>query len=306
MEKVFRFVLQKGGYAVCCGLVIRSLFPTMGSALSEVLCALVAAHFEILLEEHREQFIAEGFLPAECESVWDFIHGLGHVDDLLLQCTCLCVKFLHLIQGKFLPKGIGYDLKGASPLMKFLNGILIYSGDGVDVVPYNVNTRFALGQASTQAVARIAPYLEGQGWTRDRVREYFRQRMAVHRQILNTNDMKSREAVQAADRATVAELAGLGYPLEWMHQIMCALPPEKNDPAANGLRAQIRSELRERKEAEQLREQEKKREQKNKGTKREQQSVEQNPEMTPPSPSAEMMSSPPDWERVVMAAPGNR
>ena len=104
MERVLRFVLQEGGYAVCCGLVIQAVFPTMGSALSEIVSALVAVHCGILLEEHREEFIADGFLTPECESGWEFIHGLGHVDDLLLQSTCLCAKCLHLAQQKFTPE----------------------------------------------------------------------------------------------------------------------------------------------------------------------------------------------------------
>ena len=66
---MLKFVLFEGGFAVCGGMVLQCLFPTMGSSLSEVLCSVVASHFEMMLETRKPELIAAKLIPPDAERV---------------------------------------------------------------------------------------------------------------------------------------------------------------------------------------------------------------------------------------------
>ncbi len=96
MDNVLRFVLNEGSYATCAGVIIQALFATMGSALSEVLCSLVAAHWGSTLEERRSDLEADRLVPAKIGKIYDWIRSIGHVDDKLSQSRILCPPCLNV------------------------------------------------------------------------------------------------------------------------------------------------------------------------------------------------------------------
>ena len=181
MDRVLRFVLNEGSYATCAGVIVQALFAAMGSALSEVLCSLVAAHWESTLEERRGELEADRLVPARLGKISDWIRWIGHVDDKLSQSRILCPSCLNIFQQRTLPPEVGFDCKGTSPQVRFLNVETYYQGNSMTVVPYNANREFALGTKGTQEIARIAPYLGGAGWGPGKVRAYIRQKMATSR-----------------------------------------------------------------------------------------------------------------------------
>ena len=109
MNKVLRFVLAEGSYATRAGFVVQALFATMGSALSEVLCSLVAAHWECTLEERRRDLEEDRLVPRGIGRISDWIRSIGHVDDTLSQSRILCSTCLNAFQQHTLPPEVGFD-----------------------------------------------------------------------------------------------------------------------------------------------------------------------------------------------------
>lgn len=122
----------------------------------------------------------------------------------------------------------------------------IYSGPSVAVLPFNAKISFARGQSDKQEVARICPYLGGNGRPFDRLRSFIRQKLAGHRQIMRpTEGLGIWEQVEECDFLVVAELTRLGYPLKWVDKALSGLPPVKNDVAVKGIRSRVRVAIRE-------------------------------------------------------------
>ncbi len=71
MKSILDFALGAGCFAGCAGLALQCRYPAMGNPLSEILRALVASHYEYLLEFRKEEPIAARLTPAHAQKVSD-------------------------------------------------------------------------------------------------------------------------------------------------------------------------------------------------------------------------------------------
>ena len=149
-----------------------------------------------------------------------------------------------------LPATIGYGCKGEGCCFRFLNTTVLTLPNGCPrFLPYNANATFALGQAHRQTVARIRPKLGGIGWSSGQLRQYVRQKLAVHRQIVHPQVPAADCYLEEADRLMVGELRRLGYSDRALLARWEELPPMLNDRAVHRIRAELRACCRQRRAA---------------------------------------------------------
>ena len=214
--------------------------------MSEVICALVAAHWEQRFLASLKILKQERFLPPEAIRVKDFIQGYGFVDDVNMMSRWLCRCCLQVLAQRLLPPEIGYSRKSVTDAYRFLNIFLHFYGAGVFATPFNANHGYAIGSSNVQEVGRIPPNLGAVRWPRTMVRAYIRQKFAVHRQILSPSpDADLRQAaVEYWDLAACREVIRKRYTKGELIKILASFPPLKNDSAVSAVRTVLRSEAR--------------------------------------------------------------
>ena len=116
-------------------LVVEVLYPPMGGRLSEVVCSLVAAHYEITTSENLHWAKAERFIPNHASDLQTWLGRTGFVDDINTMSRILGPACQHAAQQHFLPAEAGYGLKSDSANYKYLNSVLHFRPEGLVVLP---------------------------------------------------------------------------------------------------------------------------------------------------------------------------
>ena len=136
MRSVLMYDLQGGGLGTVCGVPLRIRYPAMGSILSEVLCAVVAGHFECLLDDRAEELRSLHLIPplsVHPPSHW--VQSRGHVDDLVSFSRVLCPTCINKVQQYLIPQEIGYGIKDSGTQFRAMNTTVMISGDDIWTVP---------------------------------------------------------------------------------------------------------------------------------------------------------------------------
>jgi len=239
------FELKYGTLGCVCGVVIRLKYAPMGGKLSEVLCSLVAVHYEVMAAKGWKDLVRCHFIPQIATNLQEWIMSLGHVDDLLSISRVLCVDCLTLFQQRLLPEEVGYGVKGSGWCFRFLQAVLIFRGHDVMSIPFNPNAPFALGEDQNQAVARIRPVLGFADWSQANLRSYIRQKLATNRQATGGGSEEERETMlSGADWLIATELHRLGYSWRSLNKVWAALQPAKSDKSTYQVRQWIRRTLK--------------------------------------------------------------
>ena len=72
-----RFTLQYGGFGTFGDKVLRLRYPPMGDVLSVVLCSVVAAFYELQVDERTQEAVDEKIFPAGGKTIPSFLVAWG-------------------------------------------------------------------------------------------------------------------------------------------------------------------------------------------------------------------------------------
>jgi len=240
MRQGLEFEIGVAGVFIMCELIIRLRFPGMGALLSEIVCSLVASHFECVVRNSCENLIFHKILPPGSSSTESWLQSIGHVGDLLTVTKSHCASCTHLYQQSLLPARVGYGRKQAGILVKFLHAMLLFSEEHVDFAPTNPNLLFALGLSARQTRARGRPNVGFNAWTRTELRGFIRQRLSAHRQTTKNDNEVSLAVLYLADKLLSMELEKLGYSKKALYAVWRGIPPGKTDDAIRIVRDELK------------------------------------------------------------------
>jgi len=225
-------------------MLVEVSYPPMGGHLSEVICALVAAHWEIKFKKSLSQLKKQGFCPTEVTDTNQLMAGCGFVDDINFLSGILCGACQGKLAQRCLPKEIGYGIKSVGTSYKFLNAQLWFSEETILLTPANASIASALGLEATQVVGRIPPNLESSKWNQKMISAYIKQRCAVNRQLFSALENETLKIALTAewDRIACLELQKRGYSAQQIIKDLASFAPAKNDQAIQQTRTFIRTE----------------------------------------------------------------
>jgi len=213
-------------------LEIAKGLPTGGS-LSEVLAAVYMASCTRRLYCDR-RYCEEVGLHVDGFTLDQTVASLLHVDDMMILSGLLCLKCLSYSLAALLHP-LSASLEESLPQARFLDSQWKVTGMSLQISCHNHNFEFAVGDAMSQKVVRVIPFLAYDFVPQFVLHCYIQSRVARIRQLcaLPVDELMALYEM-------TSELLNLGFPSKMVRKSLARTPPSRNSKVLNSFRKMLR------------------------------------------------------------------